>query len=748
MNFSWDCPQLTLRAEGGVIQAGFAAEGVFRYAASPAGSIPAPCPGLTGSEKVKVHFEDREEAFVLKTRALKVVLDKATGLPAYYNARGRRILTALGQDFTPPEGEQERITAARQGGEGLYAIRADFALPADERFYGLGQHQQGLLDQRGERVLLWHDYKGQGGEIVGLPFLVSSYQYGVILDNLSRVTVDLGAEDPGRVRWTAPLGGALSYFVLCDEDYAGMYRGLRALMGQTPLPHKKALGYIQCKQRYQTQQEVEQVAQTYRDKGYPLDMMVVDWFHWKHLGDLDLDPAYWPDPAAMTAKLRDLGVETMISCWPRFVKESRHYDTLQRRGWFMQDLQGRTLYGTPEDQRGALIDTTDPDCAAWYWDAIRDSYAARGFTSWWLDEDEPDILPYGYHLHCGDGAQVHNLYPLTHTGAVYQGHRRDLPERCTILSRSAWFGAQAHGTTFWSSDIYPTWDTLRRQVPCGINFCASGFAWWSSDIGGWQALPGGEGDESYKSLLLQTEAQTDEGAALNYPELYVRWFEYGAFCPTFRAHGTRPENEVWSYGPEAEAILVKYLRLRYRLLPYLYALAEGVRGTGAPFMRGLFLDYPEDPACADIQDQYMFGPALLVAPVLHQGQRQRQVYLPEGLWYDFWTERPIQGGRAVTVEAPLDTLPLFVKAGSILPLQADCDRADAEGPITLTVYPGCDGTFDLYADDGRTYAYERGQCRRARVRWDDGTGSLTYQGDEIGGLNRTNAAARARVVGR
>ncbi len=500
------------------------------------------------------------------------------------------------------------------------------------------------------------------------------------------------------------------------------------------MPPLAALGYIQCKQRYKTQEELLQVARTYREKEYPCDILVVDWFHWNKLGDMDFNPDAWPDPAAMNRELDRLGYRTMISCWPRFMAGSKHYETLEKNGWFMKDAWGETLYGIPEDQRGALIDTTNPDAANWYWDTVHESYGRRGFSSWWVDENEPDVSPHPFYFFAGTGARLHNVYPLVHTRMMYEGHRRDRSDRCLTLSRSAYHGAQKYGTTFWSSDIKPEWDVFRRQIPCGLNFCASGFTYWSSDIGGWHALPGHfEKNADYSSLLITTgDEQSEHDERFDYTELYIRWFQYGAFCPTFRAHGTRPENEVWSFGERAENILVYYLKLRYRLLPYIYSLAWRSTRTGAPFMRALFMDFPNDENVRDIKYEYMFGPAFLVAPVYEPEATSRAVYLPAGTdWYNYWTGKRLRGGQTIHAEAPLDTLPLFVREGSIIPHGEIIEHTGMlQKNIDLRVYEGADGQFDLYRDDGITYAYEKGEYVLTTLRWDDKDKKLRVDKDD------------------
>lgn len=673
------------------------------------------------------------------------LLSKRIETPEYFELGSARMSLRIrkdgcGMSFLGASGDRLLETdsywlegVAPFGDEGYRAI-ASFASPRGERHYGLGQHQDGRLDLSGAQVAVWHDYAAEFGETVGVPFTVTNRGYGFVLDSCSRVK--FSALAGSRTTWEAELGEALSFFVIEGDDADGIYAGYRILTGAAPLPPRAALGYIQCKQRYKSASELLGVARKYREKGYPCDILVVDWFHWKTLGDLALDPEYWPDAEAMNRELEGLGYKVMISCWPRFMKESVHYAELERKGWFMKDSSGSTLYGTPEDQRGALIDTTDPECGKWYWRTIRESYARRGFSYWWLDEDEPDVSPYGRFLAAGSGARVHNLYPLSHAGCVYEGHRRDLGDRCLILSRAAYLGSQRYGTTFWSSDVHPEWDVLRRQIPTGLNFCASGFPYWSSDIGGWHPLPEEkEGTGAYNELLVGDGHE--DGRALSkaeYVELYVRWFEFGAFCPTFRAHGSREENEVWSYGEEAERILVRYLRLRYELLPYIYSLAYRSYRGGAPFMRALFMDFPEDSACEDIADEYMFGPAFLVAPVVEKGSVSRSVYLPAGAaWYDYWTKLRYEGGRTIIADAPLDRIPLYVRSGSIIPKGEPVQHCGIDQKaIRLEIYAGADGAFTFYRDDGESFAYERGEYEEILIRWDDAKGALSIEGDSEG----------------
>jgi alpha-D-xyloside xylohydrolase len=439
----------------------------------------------------------------------------------------------------------------------------------------------------------------------------------------------------------------------------------------------------------------------------------------------------------MNRQLHEQGVHSLISVWPRFEKESRYFDFLAARGWLLRDKDGHPVDGLAErsDRAGALIDSTNPKAREWYWDRIRDNIAARGFDWFWLDETEPDLVPDGYFYSIGSGDRYHNLFPLLHTQGVAEGSRRDRPNlRNLILARAAYLGSQRSGSLFWSSDINPTWEALRRQVPTGLNFTASGLAYWGNDIGGWQWLPQLRTPER-PPLLDPSDARAVVGHNDDYPELVTRWYEYATFTPTMRAHGSRKGTEVWSYGKQAEAVISKYLRLRYTLMPYIYSLGKQTYDTGAPFMRALFMDFPADPNVSNLGDEYMFGPAFLVAPVTEQGRESRQVYLPAGRdWYNFWTNERLEGGQTVTVAAPIGVLPLFVGAGSIIPTGRDIQNTStAQALSEIRIYPGKDCEFTLYDDDGITYNYEKGQGRITRLHWDDGQQRLTATGAPLSG---------------
>jgi alpha-D-xyloside xylohydrolase len=645
---------------------------------------------------------------------------------------GKTLLRMTNWSMSEPnhkDGNAGVLNDKRASDSAFYQVSATFASPDDEHYYGLGQNQEGFLDHRGHRVECWHNYTATAAPSVCVPFMVTNYGYGIIWDNPSKTVIEPGFNE--RTSWTSEVGNRVSFFVIAGGTLNEIYAGYRLLTGVTPMLPKAAYGYIQCKQRYSSQDEVLAVAKGYRERHLPADMLVVDWFYYSKMGEMDFVPDKWQDPAAMNRQLHEMGFQTMISVWPRFTKGSRYYDFLMKKGWLEHLADGTPTDGLPYDRAGSDIDTTNPEAARWFWEIIRDNILSRGFDAIWADETEPDLPPNGSYFSVGPGTRYFNIYPLVHTAALYDGFRRDVNHRALILSRDAYLGAQRNGSMFWSSDISPTWDTLRRQIPTGLDFTASGIAYWTQDIGGWQYLPS-EHHPAHLPLLDPSDARENVGGYDDYPELYTRWFEYGAFLPIFRAHGSRLYNEVWSYGKQAEPILEKYLRLRYQLLPYIYSLGYQTYQTGAPFMRALFMDFPDDAKVADLRDEYMFGPAFLVAPITEQGATSRTVYLPAGSdWYNYWTNERVHGGEAIQVDAPIDTLPLFVRAGSVVPLGEAIESSDQPQKIVrVRIYPGADAEFTLYQDDGKTYAYEKGDSRITRLHWNDAAQHLTHQGAE------------------
>ena len=646
-------------------------------------------------------------------------------------ADGRTIVAMTGWEMGPHT----------VNGEKTFRVGASFSTTPGEHFYGLGQNQEGKLDLADRTIDCRHNYDAPAGETVCVPYMVSSRGYAVLWDNPSPTTVSPGLL--GRTHFQSEVGERVSFFVVTGPTSDALYAGYARLTGPTPLPPKSAFGLIQSKARYESQAEMTGVADEYRRRNLPLDIMVLDWFYWTRMGQLDIDAKQFPDPKAMNDHLHAMGMHSIVSVWPRFERTSRYFNDLAAKGWLLHDKDGNVVDGLPirSDRAGALLDSTNPDARAWFWGKIRDNIFSKGFDYAWLDETEPDLVPDGSFYSIGSGDRYHNLFPLVHTASVAEGSARDRPGmRNMILCRAAYLGSQRNGCLFWSSDVNSSWDALRRQVPAGLGFTATGLALWSSDTGGWQTPGDHQPDHA---PLLDPAGQTAIAANFpDYPELFTRWFEYNALTPTLRIHGQRQGTAIWQYGNAALPVLEQWLRLRYALIPYLYAAAKQTSDTGAPFMRALFMDFPNDPAVATIGDQYMLGRAFLVAPVTDQGATSRRVYLPAGSdWYDWWTNAKLPGGQWITAPAPIDRIPLYVRAGSIVPLGAPIASTETRQPLQeIRVYPGRDAATTLFDDDGVTTK----PGREATLRWDEATHRLSATGALPTGQN---PATLLKVIG-
>lgn len=519
----------------------------------------------------------------------------------------------------------------------------------------------------------------------------------------------------GTLDWHSEAAESIDYCVFYGPSIDKVIEGYRQATGTAPLPPKWALGYWQSKERYATQNEWSEIASEYRRRNHPIDVLVQDWFYWDPYpwGSHEFDPNRYPDPKAGVAELHKDHLHSVISVWGMFAPDkpgypNRNLHPLADAGdLFSADLRGDGM---------RFYDAFKPAARRLYWDQIRDELFDKGFDGWWLDASEPEVNMQRLRqaqTAAGPGALVLNAWPLMHTIGVSEGQLRAAPDRRpVILTRSAYAGQQRTGAITWSGDITATWKVFADQIPAGLNFCMSGIPYWTTDIGAFFAprnlYPGGAQDPAYR-------------------ELFTRWFQYGAFCPIFRVHGTDFAKEMWRFGPDTEAVLDRYDRLRYRLMPYIYSQAWKVTSSGGTLMRGLAMDFPSDATARECKDEFMFGSALLVCPVIHPGIRTRDVYLPSGAdWYDFWTGRHFKGGRTIVADAPIETMPIFVRAGSILPLGPEIQYADEKpaDPIELRLYPGASGQFALYEDDGISNGYKTGARSLIPIRW-DGKGRLT-----------------------
>ncbi|WP_199431485.1 glycoside hydrolase family 31 protein [Qaidamihabitans albus] len=546
-------------------------------------------------------------------------------------------------------------------GGGYARLEQRFRAYPGERLFGLGQHPHGRLDQKGMVI----DLLQRNGE-VSIPFLVSSRGYGLLWNMAGTGRVELAENG---TRWVADSARQLDYWVTAGRTPADVLSRYADATGHPPVLPEWASGFWQSKLRYRSQEELLGVAREHRRRGLPMSVIVADFFHWTHLGDWRFDPAEWPDPAAMIRELDELGIRLMVSVWPSVSPLSENYPAMRDAGLLAATEQGLPLHapwydkGMPAETPVAFYDATSARAREFVWDKVKRHYYDLGVRAFWLDGCEPELQPGHPHnlsLAAGPGSEVANLYPMANARAFHEGALAEGDDEVVLLCRSAWAGSQRYGAALWSGDIPATWESLRAQVRAGLNVALSGIPWWTTDIGGFH---GGDPDSP------------------EYRELMVRWFSYGAFCPLFRLHGVRdprapfgPDmtggpNEVWSYGDEALELIERTLALRERLRPYLMAQMRIAHDTGMPPMRPLFVDFPGDGAAWDVDDEFLLGPDLLVAPVLDPGARSRAVYLPAGTgWTDAWTGVEHAGGTTIEAEAPLERIPVFLRAGADVPV--------------------------------------------------------------------------------
>jgi len=515
------------------------------------------------------------------------------------------------------------------------------------------------------------------------------------------------------------VGDAIDYYFIYGPELDQVIAGYRDLTGRVPLFGKYAYGYWHSHLAIQSQEAYLQTVDEFRDREIPLDILVQDLNYWvpHPWGSHQFDTRRYPDPAHMFAQAQAKNVHSMISVWGMFQKGSQSWQALYDQGLFFRYNNASfwtdkgTWYYNPFDEQGREL----------YWRQIEQAFFSKGVDAWWLDAPEPEIStpadPFLYkdvmNNNLGTGARYLNSFSLLHTRGVYEHQRQAAPDRrVLILTRSAFAGQQKNATVAWTGDIDGTFDVLREQIACGLNYSLSGLPYWTTDIGGFFIK------QAHWPLL-----NKDPG----YRELYTRWFQFATFCPIMRAHGCGPRREMWRMGPEAMQIQIAFNRLRYRLMPYLYSLAGAVTHKHDTIMRALVLDFPQDRRSHGIADQYMFGPAFLVSPVLEPQAQTRPVYLPAGAhWYDFWSGDVHQGAQTLSASAPLDKMPLFVRAGSILPLgphqQYAAEKLD---PIELRVYTGANGAFTLYEDEGENYSYEQGVFSTIDFVWNEPKQTLT-----------------------
>jgi alpha-D-xyloside xylohydrolase len=637
-------------------------------------------------EKVRFNIQQTANAYIVTTPKLSARISKSTAAVSFTDARGNVLL-------------QE---AERSIGEGT--IQA-FATPTP--IFGLGQHVDGLLDYSGSTVHL----QQKNGD-VAVPMMLSPKGFGILWNNASVMDVDVakpGAKHPLVVRNEA--GAGIDYHFILGPEPDQVIAGYRWLTGDAPLMPRWSWGFWQSREHYETQDQVLGIARTYRAMGVPIDAVVIDWQHWRpgDWGAHKFDPARFTDPAGMVRTLRQWSVHVPVSVWARLDPDTDNAKELDAVG----GLFPPTYNNVYPPGKGRWYDAWNPKAREIYWKQVARGYGQLGFDTWWLDASEAELGGNWGQMRelrtaAGPGAEVYNSYPLLHTTAVHEGMRRDMPDkRVMILTRSAYSGQQRNGALTWSGDTQGNWESFRKNVTAALNFSMSGIPYWSADIGGFF---GGD---------------THDPA---YAELFNRWEQFAIFTPQFRVHGTNGGKEIWNWNGDIQPQLIDNVKLRYRLLPYIYSLSWDVTKNRGSMMRALVFDFRSDMKAIAQTHEYMFGKALLVAPVVEKGANKRSVYLPSGTsWFDFFSGRRLAGGQTIEADAPISHIPVFARAGSIVPIGPVKPYADAPSnePIELRVYPGANGAFALYDDAGDGFGYLKGEYSFVRLAWNDRTRSLS-----------------------
>lgn len=766
-----DSNGVTFQTASGTVRIEACGDRVIHVIASRTSEIPGPIvPVVTQpcrATDVQVKLGSKE--IRLSTGAITTVVNVATGAVSFLSTDGQTVLAE-------PEDGGKAFDVPALAEMKTWQVQQTFASPADEFQYGLGQHQEGIFNVRGVPIRLH-----QANTNISVPFLLSSKGYGLLWnnpsltdfnpadsaieidamtgkgkfttgvkgsygfllasDNKEQLVVDVNGKHvidlvnmwtpssgsgvvdleankeydvtakggPGGMQLSArppqdtttfrsEVGQAIDYYFFYGPELNRVIADYRHLTGEAPLFPKWVYGYWQCRERYHTQKEILDVGTEFRKRNLPVDALVQDWQYWGKYGwnAMKFDESNYPDPKGMMDQFHALDEHVPISVWSRFGEDSDIYKRMSAKSLLVA--------GTP------WMDFFNPAAQKTFWAELKTGIFDYGLDGWWMDASEPefDILK-GRRTFLGSGESVRNAYPLFVTKAIYEGQRSTTDrKRVVIFTRSAYTGQQRYAAISWSGDISANWITFQRQIPAGLNFSMSGLPYWTTDGGG---------------FFRPKDQYTNEA----YHELLIRWFQYAAFCPIFRVHGWTSNAEIWNYGPRVLDVATQFDELRYHLLPYIYSSAWGVTHDGETLMRALPLEFPSDSRAKAIVDQFLFGPALLINPVTKAGATQRSLYLPAGHdWIDFWTGKRVRGGQTVTAEAPLDRIPIYAKSGSIIPFGPAVQSASAKtDPIDIRIYPGADGDFTLYEDEGDNYDYEHGAYSIIPLHWDDKASTLT-----------------------
>jgi alpha-D-xyloside xylohydrolase len=583
----------------------------------------------------------------------------AYGCITVFNDKNKKILEEYSRnrrDITSAKCSALEIEAREfkpiLGGDYHLTVRFE-SLDPSEKIYGMGQYQQSQLNLKGMDIELAHR-----NSQASVPFAVSSLGYGFLWNNPGIGRAVFGKNV---MTFEAYSTKEMDYWITAADTPSEIIEAYASVTGRVPMMPDYAMGFWQCKLRYQTQEELLNIAREYKRRNLPISVIVADFFHWPKQGEWKFDIDYWPDPDSMVKELQSMGIELMVSIWPTVDRQSENFREMLEKGYLIRtdrgvrvglDFMGDTIH----------VDVTNPDARKYLWGKIKKNYYGKGIKVFWLDEAEPEYAVYDfdtYRYYLGPNLQIGNIYPLMYAQAFFEGQTKEGQKDIINLLRAAWAGSQKYGTLVWSGDIASSFESLRNQFTAGLNMGIAGIPWWTTDIGGFHG-----GDPK------------DPG----FQELLIRWFQYGTYCPVMRLHGDREprqpqvgntggaacrsgaDNEVWSFGETAYEICKKYLNTREMLKPYIKKIMTEAHQKGTPVIRPLFYDFPSDPVAWDIEDEYMFGPDILVAPVMYAEMRKRMVYLPKGAtWVEQERGNVFQGGSRIEIHAPLDYIPVFEK---------------------------------------------------------------------------------------
>ncbi len=712
----------------------------------------------------KISYKDTTEQLVMTTSAMSVIFDKKTDNISFTDMQGKELLKEKDTKF---------ILRKEGADKGAYQTYQSFVIDTDEAIYGLGQFQNGKMNQR-----YISKYLTQENTEDVVPLLHSVKGYGVFWDNYSPTTFTDTNEETS---FDSEVGDCVDYYFMFGGDADGVVALMRSLTGQVPMFPLWTYGYWQSRERYKSQEELLNVVEEYRRRSVPLDGIVQDWQYWGNnylWNAMDFLNEEFPDGKKMIDDVHAMNAHIIISVWAAFGPQTLPYREMEPQGMLMNfktwPVSGSAKWPPNMDYPSGVkaYDPYNPMARDVYWKYLNKGLFDKGIDCWWLDSTEPDHPDFTDadledKTYLGSFRKVRNAFPLMTVEGVYEHQRATTNDkRVFILTRSAFAGQQRYGTNIWSGDVESTWDMLRQQIPAGLNFSLTGIPHWNADIGGFFA-------DAYNN-------SPSDGSGVNNPlfrELYVRWMQFGAFTPMMRSHGTEVPREIYYFGEKGEPIydaLEKIIRLRYSLLPYIYSTSWEVSKKQSTFMRALIMDFVEDKKVWDINDEYMFGKAILVAPIVHAQYTQEEpssvrklvdsseenaesnvnilqvdfneektteVYLPSGTtWYDFWTNEKLEGGQEIIRASTIDIIPLYVRAGSIIPIGPEVQYATEKGweNLEMRIYPGNDGSFSLYEDEFDNYNYENGAYTEIPFTWDDHSQTLTIdtlKGNYVGMLN-------------